>query len=1544
MASLPCEADPQQDLKESEARPSSTCMTPGPAPRCAAMPALATSNCYNTAVAPLDASSPLGSPMLCPYADGVFADRTTHDSRTALLQPPNEGRSCMEADIDQTLSKAHALNVHGGCSCMEADMPAMTGVQPKSWTIDGGLRCSYAAADRMGRDVQRSHQLPTLQFLGCDAAAPDAMEKVSAWLDPHPGHRDGPAHRPRDDNGGCSSSSLPQEDGLKRNARSRLGAGMLMPAAHTAEADGSSAAAAGGGRSSGHVAHGRHAGALKEECVRHMQLWQQAEPFADTPDRGIAAHVGLRREACSAAGQPENTDAGAVPPMTERGVGRPAATALVREPGRRAAGKDISNQKQNSQRTGAGAHHTTGVQYFVTSTGQKVVTAEPRRYGKPVNREQKRSDAWRRLLQDRGVLEDGAAAADEMQLLHALSLVAEHHHNVFRLRRVVSVWQKWAKGDAALAVAVVDRSARILAGSRLQRMLTAWRGAVVALVAEREAEEFCRQREREAQREVLAARFNRLRLLHPVLHSWAAVSAVAVAARAEAAAAAEVEAAAREKRMAIAAQFHVHCRRHGVLRGWRAAAIAGHAEREEQQRQQQLTSRIDAVLSRVRAAQRAGTMRSSAAPSAPQPQAATGRGAAAGSRAASPAATARLATAGKAHRQPAPVPPRPRPQTPSSRGGSKQASVPPRPRRTDSAGPSRRLHAVETQPMQEHSQTGATAAGTRRLATAPQSADTHAGAGQGRGQGRGSAAAVNTIDDDSRAWASIESACGGRGVVVAAELDVSGGNALETAVRCGGARRQPDFRPHGHALAGSAVAASSDTAFADARVGPHGHSPSSADLRGQVCARPCGAGWDQPSPAAAVSDADSACASSDLRGLAIDRSGEQAQVDPGQSAHVPATQRHTEAKPDILPPPARISVPNGALDYPCDDVRSCASEAEMPPAGHATAATTANTAAAPLSAVSKAEAVTRSWDSYVDFLKQEVISRPEDAELEPADAPLPTPAASQPAKAMLPVQKFSRLRGREAQEELDAQLARVEAAQGAARKKAEEERRRQVAEMLRAEWQVAKEHHALACQWHYGWRPWKLAVARSQRSLSAANTMRLRSFGGRALAALRLNARRPAMAIVIDELERFVAVKHRVAAGRRRRACYAWMRLAAAVRWRKVKVSIAYWQSWRAYVTRARECAALAWQRCVRLRQRRAFGLWKDAYLQALDQQLVFEAMMEDTAQRHADRGLLRRAACAWKAEAAVVAEERARSDRRTQMWGKINSWLDELKDSGRGTNDGAGAAVDQSRQGPQRGSTVGGQVVSPERHGVTADAWDAAEGLGIGFGAVRVDGGLTAALAAELDELLNEEELPQLEIDKVLEHVWQGGGSRWPEDGEPMDAAVGRGAPRRQHAAAQEGCVASEQAAVEDRSLCGSVATAGLELEQGRGAAAANAAGSADGSVSDSLMVAPASNASELCGAVEGSAGVRAGSGGKTIREKLAGFVMRRGEGGGRGATGRGSAQRESRRRGRNCPETTCSGSSSMAGHSEKSGTSLDAGTGRRGAVPNAFPSDMHI
>lgn len=88
------------------------------------------------------------------------------------------------------------------------------------------------------------------------------------------------------------------------------------------------------------------------------------------------------------------------------------------------------------------------------------------------------------------------------------------------------------------------------------------------------------------------------------------------------------------------------------------------------------------------------------------------------------------------------------------------------------------------------------------------------------------------------------------------------------------------------------------------------------------------------------------------------------------------------------------------------------------------------------------------------------------------------------------------------------------------------------------------------------------------------------------------------MAAVLNELVPFVALKDRVARGRRKRACCAWMSLAAAVRWRKVKVRIGCFQAWQAFVAQRRAAAAKARVMGIQLQQRWAFRTWKTAYLQ----------------------------------------------------------------------------------------------------------------------------------------------------------------------------------------------------------------------------------------------------------------------------------------------------------------------------------------------------------
>jgi hypothetical protein len=151
----------------------------------------------------------------------------------------------------------------------------------------------------------------------------------------------------------------------------------------------------------------------------------------------------------------------------------------------------------------------------------------------------------------------------------------------------------------------------------------------------------------------------------------------------------------------------------------------------------------------------------------------------------------------------------------------------------------------------------------------------------------------------------------------------------------------------------------------------------------------------------------------------------------------------------------------------------------------------------------KSSAERESWDSYVEYIQREVIQTDSDRQLEQSDRH----GAAEPHQ-MLSVRTFSQLRGKKAQEELEAQLARAEAAAGvqgvvvchrsqrlvrpvrgllhgagAKRKQQEQARRKQAADLLKAEIQVAKEHCRLSCLWRWGWRPWRMAVELQKRRL-----------------------------------------------------------------------------------------------------------------------------------------------------------------------------------------------------------------------------------------------------------------------------------------------------------------------------------------------------------------------------------------------------------------------------------------------------------------------------
>lgn len=561
--------------------------------------------------------------------------------------------------------------------------------------------------------------------------------------------------------------------------------------------------------------------------------------------------------------------------------------------------------------------------------------------------------------------------------------------------------------------------------STRRRVLMAWRAAAVAIVAEREAEVFYQQRAREAQLEVLAARFNRIRVLHPVLHSWSAAAVAAAATRAAATAEAAREAEAREKRMVIAARFHKHCRHHGVLRAWRGAVAAGKAERLEEQQQQQMTSRIDAVLSRVRAAQREGRMRSSAAgQQPPRPQTAGGGStASAKSTAAGPAAP-RPQSAGRGARRPPPASPRSRLTAAPSQSGARRSSTPQGAvcRPGSGRGDGRVQPGRQWPPVTPR---GCTGAPPDETVDPPGSAYACGSPGGGGEQAAG-----------ERAWESVVAACDGASTDGPGSVDVH-----EACVQgAEGGEVLPCASGVGEAVAAhpgdSRTAVSSSSGCEAAHAGQHGSADASRyqlcmdDYHGSGGSLSSDPGVGQavgseapprqplsrlpPRPAAQEPDAG-----------VTPRSGAPPVPHPGPCGGSHAGAVAMQSSDDHEAAGGVVDRENGHLNSVGGEPDTAIGPFEAIPTGLWPAGTGQQ------GALSKVDAVTQSWDSYVDFLKQEVISRPDQDDTAPADVAEPAPVAAQPAKSILPIQTFSRLRGRQAQEELDAQLARVQAATGA---------------------------------------------------------------------------------------------------------------------------------------------------------------------------------------------------------------------------------------------------------------------------------------------------------------------------------------------------------------------------------------------------------------------------------------------------------------------------------------------------------------------------------
>ena len=165
-------------------------------------------------------------------------------------------------------------------------------------------------------------------------------------------------------------------------------------------------------------------------------------------------------------------------------------------------------------------------------------------------------------------------------------------------------------GDSALTAAIVARCRLSLAAVRKRAILKAWHLLCVAASAERQAATIHVRHAQAARKAVIAAQFHRLWHVHASFHTWADTAKAAVAAAAEAAATEaeaakqrDADAAAALAKLEIAAQFHQHYRWHQVLLAWQQNAAALKAQRSLQAEQACRQARIDAVLERVRAAQ-----------------------------------------------------------------------------------------------------------------------------------------------------------------------------------------------------------------------------------------------------------------------------------------------------------------------------------------------------------------------------------------------------------------------------------------------------------------------------------------------------------------------------------------------------------------------------------------------------------------------------------------------------------------------------------------------------------------------------------------------------------------------------------------------------------------------------------------------------------------------------------------------------------------------------------------------------------------------------
>lgn len=166
--------------------------------------------------------------------------------------------------------------------------------------------------------------------------------------------------------------------------------------------------------------------------------------------------------------------------------------------------------------------------------------------------------------------------------------------------------------------------------------------------------------------------------------------------------------------------------------------------------------------------------------------------------------------------------------------------------------------------------------------------------------------------------------------------------------------------------------------------------------------------------------------------------------------------------------------------------------------------------------------------------------------------------------------------------------------------------------------------------------------------------------------------------------------------------------------------------------------------------------------MQVLDQRLLIESMAMDMAVLHSQSALLLRAVSGWRREAVNAAIEREHAQRHTEMWSKVNTWLQKPDgDSDRkDVLDGAMCTSKQPFAGARFTQTATQPLQASTRNqlrgvlsGIHSDEGDARDARLHDAGASDVLG-LAQTFAEELEEMLDHP--PRLDVHKLIDNSVQ--------------------------------------------------------------------------------------------------------------------------------------------------------------------------------------------